>query len=118
MDFRFPHDLSAEEAASIAAEVNDVIKADLPIVAREMPREEAATRFNLARLPESAGDTLRIVYIGDPDQPESVLDSCPCIGEHVARTSECGDFIWVSHEWKPGEEGQDGVLRIRFKLGK
>ena len=118
VDFRFPHDLSAEDAASIAAEVNDIIKADLPIVAREMPREEAATRFNLTRLPESAGDTLRIVYVGDPDQPESVLDSCPCIGEHVVRTSECGDFIWVSHEWKPGEEGQDGVLRIRFKLGK
>ncbi|MBQ5727570.1 MAG: hypothetical protein IIV56_01420 [Mailhella sp.] len=118
VDFRFPHDLSAEEAASIATEVNDVIKADLPIVAREMPREEAATRFNLTRLPESAGDTLRIVYIGDPDQPESVLDACPCIGEHVTRTSECGDFVWVSHEWKPGEEGQDGVLRIRFKLGK
>jgi hypothetical protein len=36
----------------------------------------------------------------------------------VARTSECGEFIWVSHEWKQAEEGEGGVLRIRFKLAK
>ncbi|MBQ4615282.1 MAG: hypothetical protein IJB29_01010 [Mailhella sp.] len=118
VDFRFPQALNAQEASEIAAAVNDVIRADLPVVAREMPRDEAAQIFNLTRLPESAGDTLRIVYIGDPDQPESVMDSCPCIGQHVSHTGECGEFLWVSHEWKPGGEGEDGVLRIRFKLGK
>ena len=120
VDFRFPHDLTADEAASIAAEVNSIIAADLPVVARQMPRDEAAQKFSLSRLPEGAGDTLRIVYIGDPDKPEAVLDSCPCIGEHTASTGECGEFIWVSHEWKAPQEGEgaDGVLRIRFKLGK
>lgn len=98
--------------------MNAVIKADLPVIAREMPRDEAARTYSLNRLPESAGDTLRIVFIGDPDQPETVLDSCPCIGEHVTRTSECGEFIWVSHEWKQDDEGEGGVLRIRFKLAK
>ena len=115
VDFRFPHDLTPEEVQSIAAEVNSIITADLPVTARPMPREEAAQKYSLGRLPEAAGDTLRIVYVGDPDQPETVLDSCPCIGEHVARTSECGEFIWVSHEWK-ADDG--GVLRIRFKLAK
>ena len=113
VDFHFPHDLSAEEVASITAEVNEVLARDLPVVARNMPREEAARLFNLSRLPESAGDTLRIVSIGDPDSPEGCVDSCPCIGEHVSHTAECGSFRWVSHEWKPDD---GGMLRIRFKL--
>lgn len=115
VDFHFPHDLSPQEAESIAAEVNEVLSRDLPVVARDMPREEAAKRFSLSRLPDGAGDTLRIVFIGDPNAPGGALDACPCIGEHVAHTAECGRFIWVSHEWKP-EDG--GVLRIRFKLSK
>lgn len=115
VDFHFPHDLSAEEAAGIAEEVNHVLQSDLPVVARDMPRDEAAKLFSLSRLPESAGDTLRIVYIGSPDTPESVVDACPCIGEHVSHTAECGRFLWVSHEWK---SDKGGVLRIRFKLEK
>ena len=112
VDFHFPHDLSPEEVKSLTEEVNRELARDLPVVARDMPRDEAARKFNLSRLPESAGDTLRIVYIGDPDSPEGALDACPCIGEHVSHTAECGTFVWVSHEWKP----DDGVLRIRFKL--
>lgn len=115
VDFHFPHDLSPEEVKSITEEVNAVLARDLPVVARDMDRNEAAKKFNLSRLPESAGDTLRIVYVGDPDSPEGALDACPCIGEHVAHTAECGTFIWVSHEWK-SDDG--GVLRIRFKLDR
>lgn len=115
VDFRFPHDLSPDEVKSITEEVNAVLAGNLPVVARDMPREEAARTYNLSRLPEGAGDTLRIVYIGDPDGPEPVLDSCPCIGEHVSRTAECGTFVWVSHDWKPDN---GGILRIRFKLEK
>ena len=115
VDFHFPHDLSPEEVKSITEEVNAVLARDLPVVARDMDRNEAAKRLNLSRLPESAGDTLRIVYIGDPDSSEGSLDACPCIGEHVAHTAECGTFIWVSHEWK-SDDG--GVLRIRFKLDR
>lgn len=113
VDFHFPHDLSPEEVASITEEVNATLARDLPVIALNMPREEAARRYNLSRLPESAGDTLRIIFIGDPEKPETVVDSCPCIGEHVSRTAECGKFVWVSHEWKPDD---GGVLRIRFKL--
>ena len=114
VDFHFPHDLSAEEVQSITDEVNAVFAADMPVVARDMPRDEAARIYSLIRLPEGAGDTLRIVYIGDPDKPESVLDSCPCIGEHVSSTAQCGTFIWISHEWK----SENGTLRIRFKLAQ
>ena len=69
----------------------------------------------IGRIEKLPGDTLRIVFIGDPEAPGGALDACPCIGEHVAHTAECGTFVWVSHEWKPDD---GGVLRIRFKLGK
>jgi Ser-tRNA(Ala) deacylase AlaX len=48
-------------------------------------REEAAKRFNLNRLPDQAGETVRIIRIGD-------CDACPCIGEHVRRMKEIGAF--------------------------
>ena len=113
VDFHFPHDLTQDDGTALSAEVNAVFKDDLPVVSRDMPKDEAALRYSLARLPEGTGDMLRIVYIGDPDRPETVMDSCPCIGEHVAHTAECGTFVWVSHEWKPDD---GGILRIRFKL--
>ena len=59
VDFHFPHDLSAEEVQSITDEVNAVFAADMPVVARDMPRDEAARIYSLTRLPEGAGDTLR-----------------------------------------------------------
>ncbi len=67
------------------AEVNAVLARHLDVTALPMPRDEAARRFNLSRLPDSAGDTLRIVYVGDPADP---ADACPCIGEHVANTAD------------------------------
>ena len=41
---------------------------------RRCPRRNRA--FNLSRLPEDAGENIRIVTIGD-------YDTCPCIGPHV-----------------------------------
>ena len=112
VDFHFPHDLSEAEVRSIENEVNAILTQDLTVHALPMPREEAAKRFNLSRLPEDAGDSLRIVYVGDPAKP---ADACPCIGEHVASTAECGRFVWVSHQW---EADGGGVLRVRFKVEK
>jgi Ser-tRNA(Ala) deacylase AlaX len=65
--------------------------------------DEARRAYNLTRLPDDAGDRIRIVSIGE-------YDHCPCIGPHVTTTREIGAFriTTASHE--------DGVLRIRFKL--
>ena len=113
VDFRFPRDLSGEEARAVEAEVNAELAEGHAVTARFMPREEAARRFNLSRLPESAGESLRIVYVGDPDSP---VDACPCIGEHVENTLRCGRFTWCSHDFTPPREGErEGVLRVRFR---
>ena len=68
-----------------------------------MPRKEADKLFNLENLPDSAGDELRIIKVGD-------FDACPCNGPHVKNTREIGKFVFVSSGY------DDGVLRIRFKL--
>ena len=115
VDFHFPHDLTPEDVQAVEKEVNDILSAGYDVVGLPMDKEEAARRFNLSRLPEGAGDTLRIVYVGDPEHPQ---DACPCIGEHVKNTRECGRFVWVSHEFTPPAEGEkDGVLRVRFRAG-
>ena len=66
-------------------------------------REEAEEKLNLNKLPEDAGDRIRVIKIGD-------YDSCPCSGNHVNNTSEIGRFKIISRSFA------DNVLRIRFKL--
>jgi alanyl-tRNA synthetase len=102
-DYRFDRDLTPEEVAEIERKVNDIIAADLPVTDEEMSRVEAAAQFNLERLPDTAGERLRIVRVGD-------YDACPCGGEHARSSGEIGGFsiISTSHE--------AGVLRIRFRI--
>ena len=59
----------------------------------------------MERLPEDAGDDIRIIRIGG-------YDACPCIGPHVKTTGEIGAFRVVSNSF------EEGILRIRYKLAK
>jgi len=102
-DYRFDRSLTADELAALEKEVNRVIQENLPVAEAYLALDDARKAYNLARLPDDAGERIRIVSIGD-------YDHCPCIGPHVASTDEIGAFrvTSASHE--------DGVLRIRFKL--
>ena len=102
-DYRFDRDLTPDEIATIERKVNDVIALDLKITESFLGREEAAAKFILSRLPEDAGDTVRIITIGD-------YDACPCSGVHARTTKEIGAFKLASTAF------ENGVLRIRFKL--
>ncbi len=102
-DYRFTRTLTEAEARQVEAMVNDQIDRDLAVREEFLTREEAERSFNLARLPDEAGDRVRIVHIGD-------FDSCPCCGAHVATSKEIGRFRLVS--WSC--EGD--ALRIRFRL--
>jgi Ser-tRNA(Ala) deacylase AlaX len=104
-DYRFDRALTGEEAERVEEEVNRVIREDLPVNERFSSREECAGRFDLDRLPEGAGDRIRIVEVGG-------YDACPCIGPHVGSTAEIGSFRIVSTDFR------EGILRIRFKLGR
>lgn len=101
-DYHFDRALTDSEVLEIEEAVNEAISAHLTVTEEMASLAEAERNFNLTRLPEGV-ETVRIVHIGD-------FDSCPCIGEHVANTSEIGRFQLAS------QDCNDGVLRIRYKL--
>jgi len=104
-DYHFDRALTEQEITAIENQVNDVIRANMPVTEEYLPRGASQQRYNLDRLPHDAGNEIRIVKIGD-------YDACPCIGPHVNSTKEIGTFRIVSAGY------ENGVLRVRFKLGQ
>jgi len=102
-DYRFPRPLTAEEMSAVEETVNRIIDRNLPVTERMVTRSEAEDRFFTGKLPADAGETIRVVSVGD-------YDHCPCIGRHARSSSEIPGFriLSASHE--------NGVLRIRFTL--
>jgi len=104
-DYYFDRNLTEEEINLINQKVNEIIQQDLNVVEEFYQKNEARKIFNISRLPEDAGDKVRVIKIGD-------YDACPCSGLHVTSTKEIGSFKIISTDFK------DDVLRIRFKLIK
>ncbi len=102
-DYHIDRNLNVEEIKSVEYKVNEIITRNLGVSEEFISKEEAESKYNLSRLPDGAGDRIRIIHIGD-------YDACPCSGPHVKNTSEIGGFRIISHDFN------DGVLRIRFKL--
>jgi alanyl-tRNA synthetase len=105
-DYKLNAAPDASQMAEVEKRVNEVIAQNLTVSAELINRSEAAKLFDLARLPETAGETLRVVKIGD-------YDACLCLGKHVKNTSEIsqiGKFKIISYDYN------DGTLRVRFIL--
>ncbi len=102
-DFRLAGPLSADDLSFIETKVNEVIDSNITVTYYSIPVDEAKTKFDLGKLPEDSGDTIRIVKIGE-------FNEYPCIGEHVDNTSAIGRFRIASADYN------DGVVRIRFRL--
>jgi Ser-tRNA(Ala) deacylase AlaX len=102
-DYHFERNLTTEEITRIEGRVNEVIKSDLPIREQILAREEAGKLVLLTKLPQNAGESVRIIAIGD-------YDACPCSGVHAFSTKEIGEFRIISSDWV------NGTLRIRFKI--
>ena len=92
-----------EEVREVEATVNAIIAADMEVTERYVTRAEVPADIDLSKLPEDASDTLRLVYVGD-------YDVCPCLGSHVKRTSEIGNFRISSTSFT------DGNFRIVFRI--
>jgi alanyl-tRNA synthetase len=102
-DYRMERELSNDELMDIEKRVNDVIESNLDVTEEYIAREEAEKLYNLEKLPDSAGDKIRIIRVGD-------YDACPCSGKHVQNTSEIGKFRILSASFN------EGIVRMRFKL--
>ncbi len=102
-DYRFDRELTRQEFDEVQTRVNQVIADDRPVTEEHVSRAEAQSNYNTEKLPENAGDTIRIIHIGD-------YDACPCIGSHVKSTGEISGFKITTASF------DNNVLRIRFKL--
>ncbi|OAV75527.1 Alanine--tRNA ligase [Bacteroidales bacterium Barb7] len=102
-DYRLSEAPTAEQITEAERRVNEVIDRHLPVIVEFVSRKEAAAAVDLSKLSAAAGDTVRIVRVGD-------YDACACIGAHVGNTSEIGHFSVLSYDY------DDGRLRLRFKL--
>ena len=102
-DYHFKRPLTQQELEKIQTRVNRIIADDLKVSEEFLSKADATSRYNTEKLPEDAGDTIRIVHIGD-------YDACPCSGLHVASTGAIKGFHITSTSF------DNNVLRIRYKL--
>lgn len=87
-DFDSPHKFTPEDLEKIEAEMNKIIKADLPFVKYQLSREEAIKKFS------ELGEAYKVELIND--LPEDAVISCYsqgewtdlCAGPHVPSTGK------------------------------
>lgn len=105
ISYTLDHKPTRQEEKAIVDKMNELIAADLPVTYEYVDRNHIPSCIKLDRLPDSAGDTIRLVRIGD-------FDVCPCIGKHVRSTSQIGRFELLGTNW----DQEKHSFRIRFKV--
>lgn len=91
--FDFSHfaKMTEEEIVKVEAIVNEKIRENIPVVIKEMPKEEAIAMGAMALFGEKYSDIVRVVII----DPAYSIELCG--GTHVASTGELG-FFAIKHE--------------------
>lgn len=109
MRFDFSHftKVSQEELDKVEDIVNEKIRKNIPVITRNMPREEALKSGAMALFGEKYGDVVRVVTI-DPSYSVEL-----CGGTHVGSTGEIGLFL-LRQETAVAA----GVRRIEAVTGK
>jgi alanyl-tRNA synthetase len=104
-DFSHFQPVTAEELAEIERRVNSEVRANHPVVIREMGMQEAMDAGAIALFGEKYGERVRVVAMGESVEL--------CGGTHVGRTGEIGLFKLVS------EGGVSaGVRRVEALTGQ
>ncbi|MDY4706089.1 MAG: alpha-amylase family glycosyl hydrolase [Prevotella sp.] len=105
MSFILSRKPTRQEEKLIEDKMNELIEADMPVTYEYARRKEIPAEVKLDRLPKGAGDTIRLVRIGD-------FDVCPCIGKHVRSTSQIGRFQLLGTNW----DDTNHSFRVRFRV--
>ena len=103
-DFSCDHKLTDEEKAKAEELVNKWIEEDLPVVVKEMPKEEAIKTGAECMFIEKYPDIVTVYFIGDVSKEL-------CGGPHVKSTRELGKFKITKEE-----ASSAGVRRIKAVL--
>jgi len=105
-DFSHFSKMTEEELRKVEILVNEKIRANIPVVLKEMPKEEALKLGAMALFGEKYGDTVRVVII-DPSYSIEL-----CGGTHVGHTGMIGFFTITSESAVAA-----GVRRIEALTG-
>ncbi len=106
-DFSHFSKVTNEELAKVEALVNEKIRANLPVLIKELPKEEALKLGAMALFGEKYGDQVRVVIM-DPAYSVEL-----CGGTHVGATGELGIFKITTESAVAA-----GVRRIEAVSGK
>ena len=105
-DFSHFSKVTDEELRQVEILVNEKIRANIPVVIKELPKEEALRLGAMALFGEKYGDTVRVVII----DPAYSIELCG--GTHVAHTGMMGLFTITSESAVAA-----GVRRIEALTG-
>jgi alanyl-tRNA synthetase len=116
MRFDFSHGgpLTADELERIEAEVNAVIRQNVPAETKEMAPQEAIEAGAVALFGEKYGDSVRVLTLGNSLTEAGKFYSVElCGGTHVSRTGDIALFKIVSEQGVAA-----GVRRIEALTGE
>ncbi len=104
-DFSHSEKLTEEQLNQAEALVNEWIREDLPVIRKEMSREEAERLGAQMEFGHKYPDVVSVYFVGDPESARSMEF---CGGPHVEHTGEIGEF-----KIKKQESVGAGVRRIK-----
>jgi alanyl-tRNA synthetase len=112
-DFAHGQPVTADEIERIEAEVNAVVRQNLPAETKNMRAQEAIEAGAMALFGEKYGDTVRVLTLGKALNGQGDYSVELCGGTHVARTGDIALFKIVQ------EQGiAAGVRRIEALTGE
>lgn len=112
-DFSHGQPVTPEEIARIEAEVNAVIRQNLPARTEEMAPQAAIEAGAMALFGEKYGESVRVLTLGQSLAGEGAYSVELCGGTHVARTGDIALFKVVSEGGVAA-----GVRRIEALTGE
>jgi len=112
-DFSHGGPVTAEEIEKIEAEVNAIVRQNLPAVTEEMAPDRAIEAGAMALFGEKYGDSVRVLTLGKALSGDGNYSVELCGGTHVARTGDIALFKIVSEGGVAA-----GVRRIEALTGE